>query len=393
VVLWDVGRGERVRRFNLVQSVSAVNFAPDGRTVLAATPGEVVFLDAGTGRTLRRFAAPRAERLGMALSPDGRTLAVAGGVEEPVLQLRDVPGGRLRTFPRPLPHREWATLRVAFSPGGRTVAVGDGEDLVLWDVATGQASRRSGGTVFAFSPDSRLLVTGGGAVVVAELATGQPVAQWHGFEGTVRGLVLSANSRYLVSGSDDLLLVWDVTPVGMFPEEAAKGPLTAKERERCWEALAAGAVEARKAMARLQANPAQAVALLREKLRPVAAPDEAQVLRWIDDLGARSFGAREAAARELEALRGAAVPLMRRKLVAGVPLETARRLQRLVRPYANLEMEAAGEPLRTLRALEVLERLATPAAREALERLAGGFDQAEETQLARAALRRLAGHH
>ena len=49
---------------------------------------------------------------------------------------------------------------------------------------------------------------------------------------------------------------------------------------------------------------------------------------------------------------------------------------------------AAGETLRGLRAIAVLEKIATPQARVLLERLASGLEGARETRDARAALRR-----
>ena len=50
---------------------------------------------------------------------------------------------------------------------------------------------------------------------------------------------------------------------------------------------------------------------------------------------------------------------------------------------------ASGETLRRLRAIAVLEKLATPGARRVLEQIASGLDGARETRDARAALRRM----
>jgi hypothetical protein len=69
---------------------------------------------------------------------------------------------------------------------------------------------------------------------------------------------------------------------------------------------------------------------------------------------------------------------------------------RTIRPrnqlLAKLETTGStgtGEPLRTSRAIEVLERIAAPEARQLLTKLAAGAPGAEPTREAKAALERL----
>ena len=71
----------------------------------------------------------------MAFSPDGKTLAAAGGGFGSLCQLWDVATGRQ------IGHGlgSGAGGRVAFSPDGKTLATEDGNGTVwLWDVATGR---------------------------------------------------------------------------------------------------------------------------------------------------------------------------------------------------------------------------------------------------------------
>jgi hypothetical protein len=78
---------------------------------------------------------------------------------------------------------------------------------------------------------------------------------------------------------------------------------------------------------------------------------------------------------------------LRKALAAGPSAEVTRRLERLL---LNLRStEPAGERLRTLRALQVVELMGTPEARQFLEALAKGEADAWLTGEARAALQRL----
>jgi hypothetical protein len=85
-----------------------------------------------------------------------------------------------------------------------------------------------------------------------------------------------------------------------------------------------------------------------------------------------------------------AEPSLREALAGQPSLEARRRIERLLdrlgTPSALLPEEA-----RSLRAVEVLEYVGSPAAREVLGRLARGAPHARLTQEARASLKRLSG--
>ena len=94
---------------------------------------------------------------------------------------------------------------------------------------------------------------------------------------------------------------------------------------------------------------------------------------------------RQKAANELEKLGDRAAAELRAALKDATTAETRQALQRL------LDRIEAGTPetLRAIRAVEVLEHIATPAAREHLKTLAGGQAGAEPTVAATAAIKRL----
>jgi len=114
---------------------------------------------------------------------------------------------------------------LAFSPDGKTLAIGSGEpsrsgDITLWDLATGKLvknyAERHLDSVFAldFSPDGKLLASGGAdkAVRITDLTSGKVVKVFEGHTHHVLGLTWRADGRLLASsGADNVVKVWDWT--------------------------------------------------------------------------------------------------------------------------------------------------------------------------------------
>jgi hypothetical protein len=119
----------------------------------------------------------------------------------------------------------------------------------------------------------------------------------------------------------------------------------------------------------------------------VPEPDAQQVQRWLADLDSSDFTLRETAGRELEKFGGAVEKPLRKALEGKPSPEATRRLDTLL-AHAT-ELLPTGERLRQRRALRVLERLDSPAAREVLEALARGAAGAALTRETKAARERL----
>jgi len=182
-------------------------------------------------------------------------------------------------------------------------------------------------------------------------------------------------------------LLWDTTPAGA--AKPRKEPLTAADADGLWKALGgddAGAAFA--AMADLAAAPDRAVTLVRRELTPVLpAPTEDQLDRMFADLDSKDFATRQKASRRLAEFGELAVPGVRKRLAKAESLEVRRRaldfLGRFDPPTPS------PRRLRQLRAVELLEGIATPAARAVLSELANGAAEAPLTREAVAALERL----
>jgi RNA polymerase sigma factor (sigma-70 family) len=304
----------------------------------------------------------------------------------------------------------------AFTPDGRCLALErkDGS-VVLWELASGKvrhvfafkAAPPSGPSVavlegvsfepqaappinVAFSPTGRLLAYAGPDCVIRvwDVQTGQEVAVFRGHTGAVNALAFAADGKTLASAScDTTVLTWDLGAI------AVKAPpmrvLTANELQARWQLLTSGdAQQAWGAMGDLAASRAETVALLSQHLQPAPALDPAVVHKLIDELDDSNFKVREQAAVDLLTLDGRAVPAVEKALAAKPPLEVKMRLEKIRDALTSLVL--TEERLRSYRAIEVLERIGTPQARQLLQRLADGSPGALVTTAARKALLSLA---
>jgi hypothetical protein len=138
-------------------------------------------------------------------------------------------------------------------------------------------------------------------------------------------------------------------------------------------------------MCRLAGDPAAAVAFLEARVRSAVHPDGRRVRRLIADLDDDSFRAWEAATTELETLGEAADAHLHDALSRRPSVEARRRIERILgKPDA-----LSGGRLRMVRAVEVLESIATPGARAALELLARTVPGARYGEEARLSVERL----
>ncbi|MEK6234145.1 MAG: WD40 repeat domain-containing protein, partial [Planctomycetales bacterium] len=153
----------------------------------------------------------------LSFSPDGKLLAL--GCTDHVIRLWDVEQQQQLTEPSIL---HGAVNSIAFSPDGQTLATGSGkEGIHLWEVPSGRLLRgplepsKDGGrqdsqtsaTYLNFSPDGKLLATGGSrastAARVFSVPDGRRVKAFMGHRGPVTTAGFSNDGNRLITGSRD----------------------------------------------------------------------------------------------------------------------------------------------------------------------------------------------
>lgn len=373
-------------------------FSADGRFAAGTqNNNELVVIDTTNGAERHRL--NPAGRIGYnpLPSPGGRYVAYISSFMPGTVLIWDFAAGYGK---RPLiadgPNR--GAARMAFSRDGRLLAVQTQVGIVqLWEIATAtplaQIASPDGYNIMAMaiSPDARTVATSSttGAIRLFDVVSGKSVGPLTAHSAYVPAMAFSADGTRLATGSlDTTAVVWDVAKLTeSFPRPTTAAP-TESQLEESWTRLAHSDGQVLwPAMDRLVSAPDQAVALLREKLKPEPAPDLSQVDRWVGELGHARFAVRDKATRSLAALGGRIGPNLAAALQAGPSPEARRRLEGLLQ---TLRDGISIKQLRPLRAVEVLERINTPSARQVLETYANQTGEDDLKREAEDALKRMA---
>jgi WD40 repeat protein/serine/threonine protein kinase len=200
--------------FGLQRSIYCATFSPDGRSL--AVGGGVVhpveLYDVVSGKKSHSLDCDKCWVYSLAFAPDGKTLAagagyfVQGSPGAGEIKLWDI-GARKELFT--LPGYRNKVTSLAFSRDGRILAGAAVDGTVkLWEVANGNEilSFRSNAEVkaLAFSPDSRRLAVASGSIItLRDAVTGDIVVTMEGYSHEAASLAFSPDGRRLASGAGE----------------------------------------------------------------------------------------------------------------------------------------------------------------------------------------------
>jgi WD40 repeat protein len=267
--LWDVSTGRLIRtvyaHLDSSSEVTSVGFSLDGRRLLSSSAGEgaAKLWDAETGRLVRMFRHARgsleAGVTSAVFSPDGVRLATAGAGDKIVNVWNADTGQLLQAFGEASNDFIYRA-RLAFSPDGTRVLVGDNGSLRIWDAAKGtllhtlgtKGLQRSLTAFVAFSPDGAHALSNEDerGLEIWSVETGQLIRAFK--PKLVRPVAISPDSgRVLSTDWRRQITLWDVASgqqthtiegrsssirsVAVSPDGARL--LTVDSRVRLWDAV------------------------------------------------------------------------------------------------------------------------------------------------------------
>jgi WD40 repeat protein len=407
---WDPATGKEKALLRHAGGVDHVTFTPDGKTLASVsqqfrTPGEIKLWDLARAKDFATLKGHASYVYSLAFSPNGKTLA--SGSADNTIKFWDVVSGT-NTITLQADGEE--VMAVAFSPDGRTLASGSLEGTIsLWEVASGKkravlgrhqpafAAPQDGPPpdwvlCLAFSPDGNALVSGrhDGTITMWTLASTITRAIVKEHTDAVWSVAFSPDGKTLASGScDRTIKLWHVPTLTKLDASHLPGRvIEAKQLNSLWSNLGStDATEAYQAILALTRTPTQAVGVVRERLRPDQEVDHHQVAHLLADLDSDRFAVRERATQELKRLGDLVEPALRHALTGKPSAEVRRRIGAVLQ---EIDLPNSPGRLRALRAVELLEQIGTPAARQTLRELAQGAPAGRLAREAKTALERLA---
>ncbi len=228
VKVWDADTGQEVRTLEgHAGSVLSVAFSADGKRIVSSSAdGSMNVWDADKGGLILSLTGHAGEVTSATFSADGKRI-VSGGGDKTVKVWDADEGQEVLTL---VGHTKMVNS-VAFRADSQVIVSGSSDGtLKIWDADKGQEVRTLKGHAnavrsVAFSADGKRIVSGGGELVVSrdgkmrvtpcevkmwEADKGQEVRTLKGHTRPVYSVAFSADSRRIVSGSEDnTVKVWD----------------------------------------------------------------------------------------------------------------------------------------------------------------------------------------
>ncbi len=210
---WRLSKDPLVWKRDFGATVYGVAMSPDGKTAAVACQDKSVYLIDLRTRGVRILRGHKDQVFSVAFSPNGRLLA--SGTWSGDVMVRDLVAGTLR----PLRGHTNAVYFLSFSPDSRLLATGSKDHTIrVWNMTRGGDPRvlrghSKGVNGVVFCPSGRCLASGSAdkTVRVWDLATGK-ARILKGHDGSVTGLAASPDGKLLASASyDRTVRVWNLS--------------------------------------------------------------------------------------------------------------------------------------------------------------------------------------
>jgi WD40 repeat protein len=192
--------------------------SPTGLVAAGSKSGRLIVWELATAEVIRSWELGESvDRGQLAFSPDGKYLAVASWQHaDGAVRLFEVQSGDST-------HSFAATLAnaVAFSPDGLQLVADSQNDLLMWNVASGQLLRCFAGhtstiKALGYTPDSRFLFSSGKdrTVKLWDVSTGSLFASLPGHRDEVWAVACSPDGRSLVTADQSGVIIFHQTATG-----------------------------------------------------------------------------------------------------------------------------------------------------------------------------------
>jgi RNA polymerase sigma factor (sigma-70 family) len=188
--------------------VPRLALSPDGRTVAIVGPKHLFFLDAATGKEVHRVARKQFDMDWLTFTADSKQVAYKTFKGE--LLLFDVATGR--PVETGLQDQRFGRL-IALDPNGKMVAAPGDRRVNIWELPGGKLLRAIptvGCRQIIFSPDGkRLLLASSKEAIILNIATAEKEAESPLADGLYWNLCFSPDGAQLVVSSEDSILFLD----------------------------------------------------------------------------------------------------------------------------------------------------------------------------------------